>query len=332
MSDLVREQLLGYLLGALDEAEQDSLEEQLERDPHLRRELAQMREQLRPLEATRGEFVPPPGLVSRTCALVAAAASAQARRNATRRPPMTPSTPPVMLSNIRWPDVTVGALVCVLAMLLIFPAVHNTRFMSQLEACQDNLHKVGLALESYSHRHAGFFPTIPARGNLAAAGIYAPTLLRSGLLTETRSVLCPGAASNDQASFAIPSLDELESAPEDQVAQLQCSMGGNYGYSLGYLEDGQYQGTRNLHRSSFALAADAPSADERHQSRNHGGRGQNVLFEDGRVQFLPSTQLVEGTDDIFLNDRCEVAAGLHLNDAVIGPSDARPVALATTGK
>ena len=60
MSDPVREQLLGYLLGALDETEQDSIQEQLERDAKLRHELAELRDKLRPLEATRSEFTPPP--------------------------------------------------------------------------------------------------------------------------------------------------------------------------------------------------------------------------------------------------------------------------------
>jgi hypothetical protein len=228
--------------------------------------------------------------------------------------------------------VTVGASVCILAFLLILPAVQSSRFLGQLEACQDNLRQVGYALENYSQRHAGYFPSIPAHGRRAAAGIYAPTLLRSGLLTETRAVLCPAAIRADQAEFAIPSLDELESASEERVSLLQCSMGGSYGYSLGYVHNGQYRDTQNLHRSTFALAADAPTGGLQHQSRNHAGRGQNVLFEDGRVQFLRTSQLIEGGDDIFVNDRREVAAGLHVHDAVIGPSEARPLALVDEGK
>ena len=326
--DSVREQLLGYLLGALDEAEQESLEDQLERDPHLRRELAEMRTRLRPLEATRLELTPPPGLAFRTCERVASAAQSQTQPNPAPVPLRLPVAPTVTLSNLRWPDVTVGATVCLLAVLLVLPAVHGSRFVAQLEACQDNLRKVSFALEKYSDLHTGYFPAIPSRGKTAAAGIYAPTLLRSGLLTETSAVLCPAAIRNDRASFAIPSLDELESASEEEVAQLQGSMGGSYGYSLGYLHDGQYQGTRNLHRPRFALAADAPSTKQPHQSQNHAGRGQNVLFEDGHVQFLRCSQVLEGGDDIFVNDHRQVAAGLHLNDAVIAPSDARPLSLA----
>ena len=78
MNNATREQLLGYLLGALDEAEQDALERQLRRDPRLRRELSEMREKIQPLEEdedTQFDFPPPPGLAFRTCQLVAAARS-----------------------------------------------------------------------------------------------------------------------------------------------------------------------------------------------------------------------------------------------------------------
>jgi prepilin-type processing-associated H-X9-DG protein len=57
-------------------------------------------------------------------------------------------------------------------------------------------------------------------------------------------------------------------------------------------------------------------------SINHGGAGQNVLFADGHVQFLP--QRTFGEDDIFLNRDRKVAAGLDATDIVLGYSAARP--------
>jgi len=102
-------------------------------------------------------------------------------------------------------------------------------------------------------------------------------------------------------------------------------MGGSYAYCLGYMEQGQYRGRKTLQRSHFALVADAPSPrrPDRH-SDNHGGEGQNVLFEDGHVSFLRSSRSVDRADDIFLNDAGLVGAGVSAEDAVLGPSDARP--------
>ena len=70
MTDSVQEQLLGHLLGALDDSEQESVETQLQRDPRLRRELEEARRFLEPLEQEREAFTPPPGLAEQTCRFI----------------------------------------------------------------------------------------------------------------------------------------------------------------------------------------------------------------------------------------------------------------------
>jgi hypothetical protein len=72
--------------------------------------------------------------------------------------------------------------------------------------------------------------------------------------------------------------------------------------------------------------ADAPSLSlPNRQTQHHGGRGQNVLFEDGHVAFLTSSQPCDSADDIFANDHHLVAAGDHQNDSVIAPSGTAPM-------
>ena len=61
------------------------------------------------------------------------------------------------------------------------------------------------------------------------------------------------------------------------------------------------------------------------QSDNHGGRGQNVLFEDGHVQFLTTSRPSGASDDIFVNDDDQVAAGVHQDDSVIASSGVTPI-------
>ena len=70
MTDSVQEQLLGHLLGALDDSEQESVETQLQCDPQLRRELEKARRLLEPLDEAREAFTPPSGLAEHTCRLV----------------------------------------------------------------------------------------------------------------------------------------------------------------------------------------------------------------------------------------------------------------------
>ena len=72
------------------------------------------------------------------------------------------------------------------------------------------------------------------------------------------------------------------------------------------------------------IMSDAPapySPDGR--SMNHGGHGQNVLYEDGHVDYQVGCTEHTG-DNFFLSERGYVEAGLNENDAVIGCSEARP--------
>jgi len=206
------------------------------------------------------------------------------------------------------------------------PAIHQSRFQSQVDSCKANLRDLGVSLINYSQFHQGDFPAVPCEGKLAAAGIFAPTLLREGFLRGWQPLVCPSSPLNRRIK-RIPSLEELQAASEDRLRELRSLMSGCYGYSLGYVDErGAYHNTKNLGRSQFALVADAPGADQPgYQSLNHGGRGQNVLFEDGRVRFACCSKPDGSADDIFVNRDGEVAAGIGPDDAVIAPSEARPL-------
>jgi hypothetical protein len=131
---------------------------------------------------------------------------------------------------------------------------------------------------------------------------------------------------DEGSQFQVPTLDELERADAAQVVELHRRMGGSYAYNLGYMDEGRYRPTKNLRRPDFALMADAPGDDVSPRcSPNHGGCGQNVLFEDGHVAHLKSCKAGKCGDDIYLNDDGVVAAGSHSNDAVVGASSVRPV-------
>jgi hypothetical protein len=221
--------------------------------------------------------------------------------------------------------------IMVTAVLLILPAIESSRFRARVTACQENLQQLGTALVQYSEHHGKYFPQVPQQGNLAAAGIYAPALLNDGLLDSPQWVLCPGSPLAADRSFRVPSLVQLQAATGRELVRLRGIMGGSYGYSLGYVEDGRYVSTRNLSRPTFAVMADAPSDTlPGFQSENHGGRGQNVLFEDGHVRFLTSSRPIEDGDDVFVNDTGLVAAGDHRNDSVVAGSAAAPLVFIST--
>jgi hypothetical protein len=343
----MREQLLGYLLGALDASQQSEVERAVQSDPQLREELDLLDQALEPLRADRGRYEPPCGLAERTLDAVAAIAGwpdeelETAPRNAEE-----PVLPRAMLTSKlsapretaakawsgRWGalDVAASAAILAAAAMLFFPAVNSSRFDARVAACQSNLLAIARGLENYGENHQQQLVTIPESGNLSIAGVYAPTLHEAGYVTQSKSFYCPGAQTARDAVAAaeaprIPRISEMERAIGEELRQLQRRAGGSFGYTLGYLVNGEYGPLRNLRRATFPIMTDAPGPQHLGRlSTNHEGLGQNALFEDFHIEFLPGGHLA-GEDDIFHSDRGVVEAGLHQGDAVIGASHSSPL-------
>lgn len=358
----MRDLLLGYLLNALEPDEKRELERRLSIDPELRRDLELLRRSLEPLNGSTSAFDPPAGLAKRTCDFIAdtsdrtdpllgsgpdlrttppratpqpAAVSASA--SSTERPDsleavrkrFTASQVDEFGAPARrrgLPDLAVTAGVVVAASLLFFPVLSSMRHQSRIAACREKLHRVGIALIDYSRRHGDLFPEVADRGPLGHAGIYAPRLRAAHLLQDESDVVCPGQARTFEH---IPTIDELEHADSAELDQLTRTMGGSYGYALGYLEDGKYHYVRNRNRPNFALMADAPQ-DHALGSLNHGCGGQNVFFEDGHASFLNCCRRRDLGDDLFANREGFVGAGIGPDDVVIGASAAAPLVKAAT--
>lgn len=320
----MQDQLIGYLLGALEPAEQLAVERQLRDDATLRSELHLLQRMLAGFDVDRGSYDPPEGLTEQTLELVAGHTSRQlaaVRMSPDRSPPSRRSTWSLV-------DLMICAGVLIVASLIFIPAVDQSRQSARVAGCQNNLRKIGVALASYSDQHHRYFPQVPTQGPLAVAGVYAHTLIYSGYLEDPNLVICPATTLAEKPeTFKVPTYAELKEAAAPKLAQLQRAMGGSYGYSLGYVSKGRYRSTKNLGRSTFALVADSPTCApiNNQVSENHVGLGQNVLFEDGHVETLIGRTSHGCGDDIFLNDQGEVSAGMHRDDAVIAPSPAKPI-------
>lgn len=310
----MRELLLGYLLETLEPEERAEVEMRLCQDPALKRELEELRRQLEPLSGDLEEFEPPPGLADRTCEFVAANDSLPARE-----------APARAASDWHVRDFLVAASILLCALSLLLPALLHTRFQAEVNGCQNNLRQIGLALAHYSEFNSGYFPHLSPDDEFPGAGIYAPTLLETGFLDESRVLVCPTSRLAREDHFSIPTLHEIRTAKGLDLNKLRRRMGGSYGYSLGFVENGRYQPPRNFGRPFFAVLSDSPSLYlEKLQSDNHGGYGQNVLFEAGNVQFWKSPRPDQALDNIFTNAVGYVAPGTNPRDSVIGNSAAQP--------
>jgi len=325
MSTGSRDQLLGYLLGALEPDEHERLADEIEQN-------AELRAEIRKLEACVGQLglsdrpdhlEPPADLVARTCQRVAAerppAVMRAAAMNQTREPV-------VGRRRYTWADMIVAACVLVVAGTLLFPAISYSKSKAQIAACANKEQEIGRAFHEFSALQPdGCFPGPELTGNRSAAGVYAPVLLDRGLVATPASFLCPAAQSRRPTpNFRPPQLDELDRLAGEMLTQVQRSMGGDFGATLGYVHRGQLQRPCNARRATYVILADAPSNSQPgRRSANHDCRGQNVLYEDGHVQFI--VNLPDLPDDPFHNREGYVAPGLDCDDSVVGCSCDKPL-------
>jgi hypothetical protein len=330
-----REHLLGYLLGALEPAELAAVERELEHDPQLRKDLAAIEAAMFPLgfpdrddDASTAPL--PVGLTSRTCDFIDDAKDdLVARPTPARIAAAVMSDLPASPSRqIRWADVIVVASVCLAAVSLIFPAIWTMRERQQIAACQQNLQYVGVSLADYAARcPRGCIPAMAVSGNRSFAGVYGASLLDRELLESSQWLVCPGSElAAQRESFRVPRLIEIDRATGETVVRLQRMSGGDYGYNMGYFDNGVYKTPKHESRTHYVLMSDAPATFlPQRKTKNHGGRGQNLLYEDGHVRWVVNV-CDDLCDDPFLNRSGLVAAGQDCDDVVLGESLAKPMA------
>jgi hypothetical protein len=218
-------------------------------------------------------------------------------------------------------DFVVAAGVCLAAACLLFPAIATSRHHHLRDLCASRQRDIGRALIEYSER--GYFPVVPARGNAAVAGIYAPKLLEQGLIQDVSQFVCP-AATGSRIVVRVPaSMEEIYAARGPQLLEIYQSMGKNYAYRFPPVVNGRLQRVRNQGREHFALLADVPLVSTVSSAVSSHGRGQNVLFEDGHVGFLTSRKFLN--DDLFVNHWGLVEASLDPDDCVLAPSCSPPL-------
>ena len=308
----MRDELVGYLMGALDAPEMKRVKQRLAEDSQLQREADVLQRGIQPLEHDRQLYEPPSDLLRSTLAHVEArgkTVSLSPRRDLHGQS-----------SRGRWSmaDVVVAAGVCLAAVMLFFPAVIHSRHITRLNACKMNQQHLHQALAQYSSRNRDQLPFVSSQDT---AGIYAPILNDAGLISKAALVHCPE-RNNKTAVPEIPSVQMVRNATGPQLAKIRRKMGGSYAYVLGYVDaNGKLHPIKLRNRKHFALLADAIGQDGKLGAH---GKGHNVTFEDGHIQLMKTSETESG-DDIFRNDQGAVAAGLHSEDAVLGSSSTRPL-------
>lgn len=321
----MREQLVGYLFDALDDVERRDVEAALA-DPQqgegLRRDLDLLKLAVTPLRHDREAVPVPTGLATRAIAFVHAHATAETIPFPQPMTPMREAAAPSGRSRL---DRMLLAASALAASILVLPLVYDAVSDSRAHRVERNLQRVAEALHGYGENH-GILPTPPDGGPLSRAGLYAPTLVSERrLLADDGSLLVPDSQLARSGSFRVPSREELEAAVgTPRFDDLVRRMGGDFGYTLGHRNsEGRLQPNRDLRRANHPMLADAPAACCE-KSENHPDGFHYILFEDGHFERRRVDALHESDDHLFRNHRGAVAAGIDLDDAVIGSSHHQP--------
>jgi hypothetical protein len=324
MTNPSRDELVNYLLGALDEPDRLRVAARLEIDAEWREEYWRLRRCFDALEEDSEELEPPVGLTASTCDFVAQAAESGALSLASRR-----EGPPA--GSVRWTmvDAAMAAGVFIAASLLLFPALLHSKLVAELDSCKNNLLQLGLGYAQYANFFHGIMPAASASGNRALAGMAPISLSSLGYLPNDRAVLCPGDEQvreqiRERKQFKLPLIIEIDRADLAKLQLLRKQL-GSYGYGLGIVVHGRYVPPRMRGRQHYAIVSDAPGCPlTGRPTHNHGGRVNNVLFEDLHVESVLEGLQLEAA---FHNYQDEVSAGLDVDDACIACPGSPPLRL-----
>lgn len=192
------------------------------------------------------------------------------------------------------------AIIGILAGILL-PVLSRARESARRTQCASNIKQIGMGLIMYANENNEAFPSS------TASAMASLNLLYPNYISDHRVFNCPS------DSFVTPTT-QANIAAATPFTKNQCSYG--YDYTHSQADDADVAIASD--RPTNAAGATTPTANT--NSPNHGGtvgtvavgdsagRGQNVVYVDGHVEFVSSPKAgwfaADGTtrDDIFSND------------------------------
>ncbi|MEM7474044.1 MAG: hypothetical protein AAF483_03570 [Planctomycetota bacterium] len=317
------DQIIAYLLGDAEPKLAESIELQLSSDADLLDRLSQLRSMLGHLDSLGGMYEPPGDLVDATLERIEQEESVSLSHARPRE-----GLSAAFQSRV---DSLVLTISLVLICCMVLPAVIKARFVARKNRCEHNLVSNGHDLIAYSLSNPeGRFPFVGNNRQTGFAGIYSVHLVDAGNSIAFAQVACPSMLGTDQAlpndlPSTIPGLREIGQLTSADLSVIQRYLGGNYAYNIGVNEEGVRKAPKNEGRANFAILSDAPDfVQDGEQFVAHDGRGINILFEDGHVEFVEvvRTNDLSGSllDHPFRNLDGVHAAGLNQSDAFLAPS------------
>lgn len=329
MRPAMRELLIRYLLGELNEVEHDEVHRQLAASPELQRELARLRKCMSAAPDDDFGADTPSGLAARTTERVAVGCD-DPLEYSSERTVLAATDPPAGVLGWSLADLTVAGGVVLAVSMLLFPALRDSRNATRRNVCQDNQRQLWLVLASYAEDHGDYYPRIAPHQN---AGSFAVELVdREYIGAEELAVLlvCPGAPLADalrsgQFVMRVPTSEMLRAMSPAQLAVARRWMSPFYAYRFPYRVGEEYFYVRDQRMPLSPVFSDTAGArQDGFMSPNHGGTIVQVTNQDGSVKSFRSNTMPGVNDNLFLNALGLMAAGVDRQDTVLARSDATP--------
>ncbi len=328
------ETLLGFLLKALPEDEQQKIALRLSLDPVVAQRVLDLKDLLAPrnsLDCTPdstdlapSDFNPPHDLTESTMALIA-----NSDQSLVPAGSMTvPTFENASSTQLAWLDSLVTLAAGIIILCVVIPSIFVSRESARRVTCAANLRELGQAIHSFAYGNTDRrVPNIDIHGPLSFAGIYPMRLKDAGLLASSERVWCPATESID-LDQPIPTTITFLSASPSTRTNLRYTAGGNYAYNLGYVLSGQYITPTMESDSNFALIGDTILSMESNGDGPvvHGRNAANILFADGQIRYVRVDRIdAVHVDHPYLNTEHKKAAGIGDQDCCLGPSHQFPL-------
>jgi prepilin-type N-terminal cleavage/methylation domain-containing protein/prepilin-type processing-associated H-X9-DG protein len=234
-------------------------------------------------------------------------------------------------------EILVVLAIIAILMAFLLPALEKSREKANQVRCASNLNQIGLAISMYANDNHGNYPrtrydpaaplcvdtNASANDPFQASGPQPNDTTAPMFLLMRTNKLPP-------AMYADPYNDvvQYEAEPADVMThsnftdyQKNCA----YSYLNAYPDPAAvtsgYKVTSKIN-GSFPIAADLnPGTGANQNSKNHEGRGQNVLYADGHAQWEQTSRCGINQDDIYINRAGNVMASpKDATDAVLLPA------------
>ena len=177
------------------------------------------------------------------------------------------------------------AIIAILAAMLL-PALSRAREQARRAACLSNLKQFGISLRLYAMDFNEFFPCIDT---LVPGGSMPPSfddgegpnflvLLYPSYISELKLFECPSAGVGD-----------MKNGNTSDTTDGFCDAHVDYAYCAGLKESAPPDSLIMSDDLEYGVGGGSTPAAFPHQQLNHANDGQNGLFCDGHVSWLPVT-------------------------------------------